>query len=111
MAAPPRFYLDENIPVAVATQLQRRNIEVVTVHSLGLLGDSDINHLARATEMGYVLCTFDADYIELDSAGIKHAGIVFGQPEKHWTGEWVRGLELIHAVYSAHEMRNRIEYL
>ncbi len=61
--------------------------------------------------MGYVLCTHDADYVALASEGFEHAGMVFGQPEKHWIGEWVKGLELIHAVYTADEMRNRVEYL
>ncbi|MEP7286930.1 MAG: DUF5615 family PIN-like protein [Chloroflexota bacterium] len=106
-----RFYLDENMPVAVATQLQQRGVEVVTVHSLGLLGDTDINHLARATEMKYVLCTHDADFLDLISTGINHAGIVFGQQEKHRIGDWVTGLELIHAVYTAEDMENNVEYL
>ncbi|HSN75669.1 MAG TPA: hypothetical protein VL334_11380 [Anaerolineae bacterium] len=37
MAAKIRFYLDENIPVAVSTQLKRRGIEAVTVRNLELL--------------------------------------------------------------------------
>lgn len=35
-----RFYLDENVPVAVADQLRQRGITVVTVRDLALLGDS-----------------------------------------------------------------------
>lgn len=106
-----RFYLDENMPVAIARQLRQQGIEVVTVLDLDLLGDIDINHLTRAADMGYVLCTYDADYIQLASEGVKHAGIVFGQAEKHFVGEWVKGLELIYAVYTAEEMRNRVEFL
>lgn len=37
------FYLDENVPVAVATQLRRRNIEVVTARDLDALGDSRVH--------------------------------------------------------------------
>ena len=111
MAAEIRFYLDENAPIAVATQLKRRNIEAVTVRDLGLLGDSDINHLRRAAEMGYVLCTHDADYVELATSGIEHSGIVFGQQHRHGIGDWVRFLELVHAVYEPDELRNRIEYV
>jgi hypothetical protein len=99
------------MPVAIAKQLRRRGIEVVTVLDLDLLGDTDVNHLARATEMGYVLCTYDADYIQLATEGMEHAGIVYGQAEKHLVGEWVKGLELIYGVYTADEMRNRVEYL
>jgi hypothetical protein len=99
------------MPVAIAKQLRRRGIEVVTVLDLGLLGDKDINHLARAAEMGYVLCTYDADYIQLASGGTQHTGIIFGQAEKHLVGEWVKGLELIYGVYTAEDMRNCVEYL
>ncbi len=65
----------------------------------------------RATRMGFVLCTYDSDYIELASTGIEHAGIIKGDAEKHWIGEWVKGLELIHAVYTPDEMHNHVEYL
>lgn len=106
-----RFYLDENLPVAIATQLKSRGIDVVTVRDLGLLGDSDENHLQRAAEMGRVLCTHDNDYIELASDEFEHAGIVFGQQELHYIGEWVKYLELMHAVYTPEEMKNRVEYL
>lgn len=82
-----RFYLDENVPIAVATQLKRRNIEAVTVRDLGLLGDSDVNHLHRATQMEYVLCTHDIDYIELAATGVEHSGIVFGQQHRHGIGD------------------------
>lgn len=77
MAAPIRYYLDENLPVAVATQLRRRGIDAVTVRDLGLLGDSDYNHLGRATRLGYVFCTNDADFVELAKVGATHAGIVW----------------------------------
>jgi predicted nuclease of predicted toxin-antitoxin system len=106
-----RFYLDENVPVAVADQLRRRGIEAVTVRALGMLSDTDVNHLNRATQNGYVLCTYDSDYVELAAGGFEHAGIVLGQPEIHWIGEWVKSLELMHAVYTPDEMKNRVEYL
>lgn len=106
-----RFYLDENVPVAVAEQLKRRGIDVVTARDLGTLGDADINHLARAAATGYVLCTHDTDYVQLASSGIEHAGIIIGQQDKHWVGEWVKGLTLYHTVCSAEEMKNRLEYL
>jgi predicted nuclease of predicted toxin-antitoxin system len=48
LAANIRFYLDENVPVAVATQLKRRQIEVVTARDLHALGDSDEHHFQRA---------------------------------------------------------------
>ena len=111
MAPRIRFYLDENLPVVVATQLQRRGVEAVTVRDLGFLGDSDPNHLARATRLGYVLCTHDADYVELAADGVAHGGIVFGQQHKHGVGAWVRFLELLASILEAEEMQDRVEYL
>ena len=106
-----RFYLDENVQIAVAEQLRRHNIDVVTVRDLHLLGDEDISHLERATTMGYILCTHDSDYYILAASGITHAGIVIGQADQHRIGDWVKGLVLIHAVYTAEEMQNRVEHL
>ncbi len=111
MAARLRFYFDENMPIVISEQLALRNIESTTVRDLGLLGEEDINHLQRATEMGYVLCTFDPDYIQLATQGVEHTGIVFGHPQKHYVGEWVESLTLMHAVYTPDEMLNRVEYL
>lgn len=106
-----RFYLDENLPVEIGRQLRSRNIDAVTVRDLGRLGDADLNHLNRATALGRVLCTFDTDFIRLALAGTPHAGIVLGHPEQHHIGSWVTFLELMDAVVSSEEMRNRVKYL
>lgn len=106
-----RFYLDENVPVAVAEQLKRRGIEAVTARDLGVLGESDANHLARATRLNYVLCTHDADYIRLAVSGIEHAGIIRGLQHKHGIGDWVRKLTQLHASRTPDYMKNHVEYL
>jgi Domain of unknown function (DUF5615) len=106
-----RFYLDENMQVVIAEQLQMRGIEVVTVRDLGALGDDDLNHLQRATAMGYVLCTYDDDYLRLAAKGIEHAGIVHGHPNKHSIGDWVKGLDFIHSMLTTEDMINRVEYI
>jgi hypothetical protein len=99
--------LDENLSPKIAAQLRRRGIMVVTPHELDVLGDSDANHLQRATQMGYVLCTHDADYLVMAAEGIPHAGI----QEIHRIGDWVKGLELICSVYTPDDMKNNVEYL
>ncbi|MBX3012750.1 MAG: DUF5615 family PIN-like protein [Caldilineaceae bacterium] len=111
MATPLRFYLDENVPIAVARQLQSRGIDVVTVRDLGLLGAADETHLANATRMRCVLCTYDIDYLQLVSGGVEHTGIVFAQQDTHYIGDWVNWLTLMHAVYSQEELHNHVEYL
>ncbi|MCX6046070.1 MAG: DUF5615 family PIN-like protein [Chloroflexi bacterium] len=93
MAVVISLYLDENLSPKIAYQLRRRGIDAVTVRDLGLLGDTDENHLERATAMNYVLVTGDTDYLIMAAAGAKHAGIVFGMQENHGIGDWVRALE------------------
>ena len=100
MEAAIRFYLDENLPIAIGEQLRRRGIDAVTVRDLDLLGESDESHLQRAATMAHVLCTHDADYVEMASSGTDHAGIIFGQQHQHGMGEWVKFIELVHGVNS-----------
>lgn len=111
MAAGIRLYLDENLDPAIAEQLKRQGYDAVSVRELGLLGDTDINHLARATEMGRVLVTADTDFLRMAAEGMSHAGVIFGVQQEHSTGDWVRKLELCCFVYSAEEMLNHVEYL
>lgn len=111
MAELLRFYLDENLPVEIARQLRLRGIDVVTARDLELLGVGDAQHLARAQVMGCVFCTHDADFLELAASGVEHHGIVFGQQDIHYIGDWVNWLALMHAIYTADEMVNRIEFL
>jgi predicted nuclease of predicted toxin-antitoxin system len=97
--------------IAIAPQLRAKGIEVVTVKDLNLLGESDINHLRNATQMGYVLCTHDKDYLQLAFEGVEHSGIVIGKWLKHSIGDWVHALILIYDVLQPQDMINNIEYL
>ena len=106
-----RFYLDENVPIEIARQLKLREIDVVTVRDLNILGEEDINHLQNATRQDRVFCTYDSDFLDLAASGFEHAGIVFGQQDTHYIGSWVNWLTLMHTVYTSEEMQNRIEFL
>lgn len=106
-----RFYLDENLSVVIAEQLQGRGIDVVTARDLGALGDTDDNHLARAAHLGRVLCSQDTDFVAIAQSGVEHTGVIIGQPEKHNIGAWVKALTLYSAVYSAEDMVNKVEFL
>jgi hypothetical protein len=106
-----RLYFDESVQVAVAEQMRDRGFDAVTVRDLGLLGDTDINHLQHASETGRVLCTFDYDFLRLHAEGVPHAGIIIAQHFETTIGDWVRALELICGAMTAEEMRNHVEYL
>lgn len=111
MAAVISLYLDENLSPKIAAQLRLRGIDMVTVGELGVLGDSDENHLTRATEMGRVLVTSDADFLRMAADGAEHAGIIYGVQQHHTIGDWVTGLALICSVFNADEFQNHVEYV
>ena len=106
-----RLYFDEGVQLAVAEQMRQRGIDAVHVRELNLRGDTDSNHLQRASEKRRVVCTYDYDFIRLHRQGMPHAGIVIARHSSTTIGDWVRGLELICGAMSADEMKNRIEYL
>jgi len=106
------FYLDESLPTEIASQLKRLNISVVTVRDLNTLGDSDSSHLQRASAMGLVLCSNDADFLELAfDEQARHCGVVVGRPALHTIGDWVHWMVLMHDVYTPEDMVNRVEFV
>jgi predicted nuclease of predicted toxin-antitoxin system len=102
--------VDENLSPKIAEQLQRRGIDAISVRDLSLLGDSDENHLERATGMGRVPVTTDVDFLRLAATGKPHAGIIFGNQQDHTLGEWVKNLELLCFIYTSQDMVSHIEY-
>ena len=110
-AADPRFYLDEHLDVEIARQLRRRGIDVITVRDVESFGESDLQQLQRATRMGRVFCTNDSDLLEIASKGIEHAGIIFGQQEKHFIGSWVNQMEKTTEDFRSDELVNLVTFL
>ena len=111
MATELRFYLDENVPTAVAEQLRLNGIDAISVHDLEQLGDADLNHLQRATSMGRVLCTHDQGFLRLAAEGNEHAGIAFASQYQATIGGWVRELRSLHARLTAGEIVGQVVYL
>lgn len=83
---------------------------MLTVAEAGLLGSSDVEHLAGARADGRVIFTQDEDFPRLHAAGLDHAGIVYA-PQETSIGEIVRGLILIHEVMESEEMIRHIEFI
>lgn len=106
-----RFYFDESVELAVSTQLAAGGIDAVSAHSLEQLGDTDPNHLARATRMARVFCTYDQDFLRLAAQGIDHHGIIFAQQQKASIGGWVRELKAIHAQKQVDDLIGQVIYL
>ncbi|NJL28578.1 MAG: DUF5615 family PIN-like protein [Thermoanaerobaculia bacterium] len=110
--AKPRFYLDECIGVrTLRPELERLGMDAVSVQSLGKLGDTDSNHLRRATEEGRVLCTSDPDLLRLAAEGFGHAGIVYAKQGRFGVGVWVGFLRHLHETKTADDLRGVVTYV
>jgi len=72
-----QYYLDEHVAEAVATGLQNRGIDVLTLSEAEKLGASDGDHLSYAYEEGRVLVTCDDDFLRLADQTEEHAGVAF----------------------------------
>ena len=105
------FYFDESVELAVSEQLAVSGIDVVSAHSLQQLGDSDPNHLIRASELGRVLCTYDQDFLRLAAEGATHSGIIFAQQQRTSIGDWIREIQAIHSQIRAEDLVGQVIYL
>lgn len=105
-----RFYLDENIPNALAKSLRQHGVDIVTTSEAEMRARSDVEQLQFALRQSLVCVTKDEDFLTLHAQGVVHGGIVFlARPRPIST--LVRGLLLLHQVYDANEMANKVEYL
>lgn len=111
MADAIRFYLDQHVPSLVARGLRQRGVDVLTAQEAGRCALSDCEQLAFAAGEGRVMVTFDADYLQLATAGVEHAGIAYCHPTKYDARHLLRVLLVLHGVMDGAEMRNHVEYL
>ena len=110
MPSPCKFYTDEQVPKAVVDGLRRRGVDVLSTHEAEMLGASDVEQLALASEQGRVILTQDDDFLRLHAKGQNHCGIVYArQPTP--IGDMIRGLMLIVQVLDAKEMQDHVEFL
>jgi predicted nuclease of predicted toxin-antitoxin system len=105
------FYFDQHVQAAVARGLGRRGVRVLAAQEAGRCGHSDLEQLEFAQANGYVLVTFDSDFLVLAAKGVQHAGIVFCKATKYSIGELIYALLLVHDVLSPGEMKNHVEFL
>ena len=105
------YYFDESVELTVSDQLAAGGLDVVSAHSLDILGEEDLDHLQRATSMGRVLCTYDADFLRLASEGVEHFGIIFAHQQKASIGGWVREIRALHARFEASDLEGQVVFL
>ncbi|MEW5989167.1 MAG: DUF5615 family PIN-like protein [Chloroflexota bacterium] len=107
-------YLDEDVSVLLATLLQARGFDAVTVRDEGMLGYSDPQQLAHAVSIGRCIVThnrndFERLHGEYLAAELKHAGIIVaGRRNPH---EIARRLAILLNTLTADEIENQLLYI
>jgi predicted nuclease of predicted toxin-antitoxin system len=88
-----KFYLDENVPSAIADFLRKRQVDALTAEEAGNRGRRDAEQLAFATQAGRCLVTFNVTHF-------KHLGdVAILQQEPH------AGIVLIPSSFRGNEIR------
>ena|ERR1700722_19721943 len=109
------FYMDVNVPRAVTMALRLRSIDVLTAQEDGSATLDDDLLLQRATQLGRILVSQDADLLRegawLLREGRHFSGIVYAHPLRVTIGQMVEDLELIATATGAEEWYGKIEYL
>ncbi|MCI0358522.1 MAG: DUF5615 family PIN-like protein [Planctomycetaceae bacterium] len=109
------LYLDHHIHSAIRDGLRARGIDVLTTVEDGSTTWDDELILQRATQLGRIVYTQDVDFLriahEWADAGREFAGAVYGHQLQITIGQAISDVELIAAIMTADEMRNRVEYL
>ncbi len=109
------FYMDVHVPRAMTMALRLRGIDVLTAQEDGAAMWDDGLLLKRATELGRVLVSQDADLLRegtrLPGQNSDFAGIVYSHQLRITIGQLVQDLALIAGATRPEEWRGRIEYL
>jgi hypothetical protein len=109
------LYLDVHVPQAVADQLRRRRIDVLTAVEDTRATEPDDYLLLRATELNRVIVTFDVrfkamaeDWIRM---GREFFGLAYAHPLRISIGQLVSDLEMISLASDIADWRSKVEYL
>ena len=109
------LYMDVNVRAEITRQLRAREVEVLTSQEDGTREFSDSDLLDRATFLGRLLFTRDADLLAeaamRQRSGVTFAGVVYAHQLRVSIGQCVAELELIAKVSELGEWVNRVEYL
>src|SRR5438270_13947305 len=109
------FYTDVNIRAEITRQLRARKVDVLTSEEDGTRESSDSDLLDRATLLGRVLFTRDADLLAeatmRQRSGRSFVGVIYAHQIGVTIGQCVDDLELIAKTEDPAGWINRVEYL
>ena len=109
------LYMDVNVRAEIARQLRAREVDVLTSQEDGTREFFDSDLLDRATFLGRVLFTRDADLLAeatmRQRSGRSFVGVIYASQIGVTIGPCVADLELIARTEDSTEWVNRVEYL
>jgi hypothetical protein len=109
------FYMDEHVPKPITVSLRARGADVLTAQEDEHRETDDAILLDRATELGRVMISFDADMLRetarRQQEGGSFAGLVFAHPTRISIGECIRDLEIIAKAGEPADLADQIVYL
>lgn len=110
-----KIYTDEDVNVAIAEGLKRRDVSAWSARDAGNLGLEDEAQLIYACSEQACILTHDDDFLRLTARwveeGKQHWGIIYARQYRLSIGECIRRIKLLVDVLSAEEMENHIEFL
>lgn len=110
-----RLYMDDHVPAAITQGLRSRGVDGLTSYEDGTAEFDDPPVLARATELGRVVFSQDADFLVITNQWLKtgreFSGLVYVHQLRLTIGQAIQDLTLIAQVLDPEDMRNRIQYL
>ncbi len=109
------LYMDVHVPRAIADQLRRRGVDVLTAIEDGRAADSDEQLLRRSSELRRVIFTQDIRFQTLaerwQRQGQDFQGLIFGHQLGATLGKYIADLELIAQFSEPDEWLNVVERL
>ena len=109
------LYMDHHVHSAITEGLRRRGVDVLTCGEDGAAEWDDEELLRRATELGRVIFSQDADLLriatEWQRTGRLFAGLVYAHQLRITIGQAINDLEIVAGVCDSEEMHSRIEFL
>lgn len=110
-----RLYMDVHVHVVVTDALRRSGHDVLTAQEDGMRRAADVAILDRATSLGRVLVTHDADFLveaaRRQRTAIPFAGIVYAHTLNITLVQMIDQLELVLGAADDAYMQNRLEWL
>lgn len=107
--------MDVHVQSAITEGLRDRGVDVLTVYEDGMSELADPALLERATQLGRISFTRDADFLaggaEWQRSGKHFAGILYAHQLRIGIGTCLDDLELVAKVYEPADVENLVQDL